>query len=380
MNAREAYALVKGAVNEFFDDYGPSMGAALAYYTVFSIAPLLLIVISVAGLVFGQEAARGEIVSQLQQLMGDQAARSVEQLIESVNQPSAGVIATVIGAGALLVGATTVFAELQNSLDRIWRAPAAQRKSGLWSLLRTRLLSFGLILGVGFLLIASLVLSAALAALGKWWAPLFGGWDVLLQACNFLLGFALVTVVFAMIYKFMPRVPIEWRDVWIGAAVTSLLFSIGKFLIGLYIGRSSVTSGYGAAGSLVVLLLWVYYSAQIFLMGAEFTGVYARSHGSMKGRQRPAPVAGRATDTAADERQPGAAVTRPAGNAPAVDGPQAPTVGPAPISAQVAALARSEPVKAAGVALASGLVLRLAFAVGLAVVSRKARQRLRRAF
>jgi len=357
MNAREVFGLAKTAVNEFFDDYGPSMGAALAYYTVFSIAPLLLIVISVAGLVFGQEAARGEIVAQLQQLMGDQAARSVEQLVESVNQPSTGIIATVIGAAALLVGATTVFAELQNSLDRIWRAPAAEQKSGIWSLLRTRLLSFGLILGVGFLLIASLALSAALAALGKWWAPLFGGWDVLLQVFNFLLGFALITLIFAMIYKFMPRVRIEWRDVWIGAAVTSLLFSIGKFLIGLYIGRSSVTSGYGAAGSLVVLLLWVYYSAQIFLMGAEFTGVYAHSHGSMKGQQRPSPAAGRVPDAV-----PAAAAA------------------PASIPGQVAALARSEPVKAAGVALASGVVLRLAFAVGLAFVSRKAKQRLRRAF
>jgi membrane protein len=368
MNAKEVFALAKTAVNDFFDDYGPSMGAALAYYTVFSIAPLLLIVISVAGLVFGQEAARGEIVDQLQQLMGDQAARSVEQLIESVNQPSTGVLATVIGAGALLIGATTVFAELQNSLDRIWRAPAAQRKSGIWSLLRTRLLSFGLILGVGFLLIASLALSAALAALGKWWAPLFGGWDVLLQICNFLLGFALITLVFAMIYKFMPSVRIEWRDVWIGAAVTSLLFSIGKFLIGLYLGRSSVTSGYGAAGSLVVLLLWVYYSAQIFLIGAEFTGVYAHSHGSMKGRQRPSAAASLEPDAAS------AAAAREPAAAPAA------AAAPASIPVQVAALVRSEPVKAAGVALASGVVLRLAFAVGLAFVSRKAKQRLRRAF
>jgi len=295
MNAKEGLRLVKSAVSEFIDDYAPSMGAAIAYYTVFSVAPLLLIIISVAGLVFGEEAARGEIVGQLQQLMGDQAARSIEQLIRSVDRPSTGTFATVIGAVTLLIGATTVFAELQNALDRIWRAPAAQQSSGIWNLLRTRLLSFGLILAVGFLLIASLVLSAALAALGKWWAPVFGGWDVLLQAANFLLSFALVTAIFAMIYKIMPSVRIEWRDVWIGAAVTALLFAIGKFLIGLYIGRSSVTSGFGAAGSLVVLLLWVYYSAQIFLMGAELTYVYACSHGSLKGQEQPAPVGPRAS-------------------------------------------------------------------------------------
>ena len=286
MDLKKTWELVKSAASSWIDDYAPSMGAALAYYTVFSIAPLLLIVISIAGLVFGEEAARGEIVAQLQGLMGADAAKAIEGLLESVNKPGKGILSTLIGIVVLLIGATTVFGELQDALDRIWRAPARQG-SGLWNLLRARLLSFGMILGVGFLLIASLVVSAALSALGRWWAPLFGGWEVLLQVVNFAVSFALVTAIFAMIYKIMPRVKIEWHDVWIGAAVTSLLFTIGKFLIGLYIGKSGVASGFGAAASLVVLLIWVYYSAQIFLLGAEFTWVYAHTFGSLKGQPMP---------------------------------------------------------------------------------------------
>src|SRR5438045_3031754 len=178
MHLAQIWPLLKDSVKAWVDDYAPSMGAALAYYTVFSIAPLLLIVISVAGLFFGQDAARGEIVGQLQGLMGNEAAKAVEGLLASVSQPSKGIVSTIVGIVVLLIGATTVFGELQDALDRIWRAPA-RKSSGIWGLLRARVLSFGLILGVGFLLIASLVLSAALAALGKWWAPLFGGWEVL---------------------------------------------------------------------------------------------------------------------------------------------------------------------------------------------------------
>jgi len=281
-----AWSLIRESVTSWVDDYAPSMGAALAYYTVFSIAPLLLIVISVAGLVFGQEAARGEIMAQLGDLMGADAAGTVERLLVSVSEPAQGAFATALGLVLMLLGATTVFGELQSALDRIWRAPARE-SSGLWNLVRTRLLSFGMILAIGFLLIVSLIVSAALSALGRWWAPLFGAWEVLLQGLNFAVSFGLITVVFALIYKIIPRVDIQWHDVWIGAAVTSLLFSIGKLLIGLYIGKSSVASGFGAAGSLVVILLWVYYSAQIFLMGAEFTWIYAHRYGSLKGRPIP---------------------------------------------------------------------------------------------
>ena len=281
------WTLVKQAAESWSDDYAPSMGAALAYYTMFSVAPLLLIVVSVAGLVFGEDAARGQIYGQLHSLMGEPGASAVQALLQSVRKPTEGVIGTVIGFAILLVGATSVFGELQDALDRIWRAPARSKTSGLWSLVRARLLSFGMILGLGFLLMVSLVLSAALSALGNWWAPLFGGWEVLAQVVNFVLSFALVTAIFAMIYKIMPRVHVRWHDVWIGSAVTAMLFTIGKLLIGLYIGKSSVTSGFGAAGSLAVVLVWVYYSAQIFLMGAEFTWVYAHTFGSRRNEPRP---------------------------------------------------------------------------------------------
>ncbi|MBA2547140.1 MAG: YihY/virulence factor BrkB family protein, partial [Burkholderiaceae bacterium] len=240
-------------------------------------------------------AARGEIFGQLRGLMGADAAKTVEDILTSVNKPEQGIAATLIGIVLLLIGATTVFGELQDALDRIWRAPARDKTGGLWGLLRARLLSFGMILGIAFLLMISLVLGAATAALGKWWSGAFGGWEVLLHVVNNLVGFAFTTVGFALIYKMMPRVRVRWHDVWIGAAVTALLFTIGRFLIGLYIGKSGVASGFGAAGSLVVIFIWVYYSAQIFLLGAEFTWVYARTFGSM--RDLPTPD-GAATPTA----------------------------------------------------------------------------------
>lgn len=282
---KQWWELVKSAASAWSDDYAPSMGAALSYYTVFSLGPLLLIVISIAGLVFGNEAARGEIFGQLDGLMGADAARGVQGMLESVSEPSKGIVASVIGVALLLLGATTVFGELQDAMDRIWRAPARDKTGGVMKLLRTRLLSVGMILGIAFLLMVSLVLGAVISALGKWWGSFFGGWEVLAQVVNLAVGFGLTMAVFAMIYKLMPRVRVEWHDVWIGALVTSLLFTVGKLLIGLYIGKSGVASGFGAAGSLVIVFLWVYYSAQIFLMGAEFTWVYATTFGSM--RQQP---------------------------------------------------------------------------------------------
>jgi membrane protein len=258
------------------------MGAALAYYTLFSLAPLLLIVIAVAGLAFGEDAARGEIQAQLDALMGPRGASAVQDLLASVRQPTEGAAATLLGVLLLLAGATSVFGELQDSLDRIWRVPVRQNTSGWILLVRARLLSFGMILAIGFLLIVSLVLSAASATAGRWWQPLFGGWSALAQIANGLADFVLVAAMFALIYKVMPRVHVHWKDVWIGAIFTALLFSLGKYLIGLYVGRSGVVSGFGAAGSLVVILLWVYYSAQIFLIGAEFTWVFANAHGSRK--------------------------------------------------------------------------------------------------
>jgi membrane protein len=302
------WILTKAAASSWIDDYAQSMGAALAFYTMFSIAPLLLIVTSLAGFLFGVEAARGEIVEQLRGLMGPQGAQAVQGLLVSMSKPAESIMAVVVGSTLLLIGATSVFAELQDALDRIWRAPK-RRKGGIWSLLRARLLSFGMIMGIGFLLMVSLVVSAALAAFGRLWGPLFADWALLASVINSLFSFVFTTTLFALIYKIMPRVDVDWADVWIGAVVTALLFTVGKFLIGFYIGRSGVTSGFGAAGSLVVLLLWVYYSAQVFLMGAEFTWAYSLTFGSR--RDQPVPMAapvipsqattGRAKEAAAEE-------------------------------------------------------------------------------
>ncbi len=260
------------------------MGAALSYYSVFSLAPLLLIVIAIAGLVFGQEAVRGEVFLQLRGLLGSDASSAVEGLLASVAQPAVGVASTAIGV-VLLLGATRVFAELQDALDRIWRAPARDRTGGVWGLVRARLLSFGMILGIAFLLVVSLVFSAMVAALGTWWSGALGDWALLARLFDLVAGFMLTTTVFAMIYKIMPRVSVKWRDVWLGAIVTSVLFTAGRFLIGTYIGRSNLASGFGAAGSLIVVFVWVYYSAQIFLLGAEFTWIYAKTFGSMRDLQ-----------------------------------------------------------------------------------------------
>ncbi len=290
---------MKLAAQAWVDDYAPSMGAALAYYTVFSLAPLLLIVISVAGLVFGPDAARGEIFGELRGLMGDEPAKAIEALLISVSKPAQSVVGTIVGSVVLLIGATSVFGELQDALDRIWRAPERIRSGGLFGLLRSRLLSFGLILGLAFLLMVSLVLGALMAALGGWWEPLLSGWlgvradghtgawSLLAQSIDVLASFALTTLIFALIYKLMPRVAVAWSDVALGAVVTALLFTLGKTLIGVYIGRTGVASSFGAAGSLVIVLVWVYYSSQIFLMGAEFTWVYAQTFGSMRDKHKP---------------------------------------------------------------------------------------------
>ena len=295
MELRQGWRLARNAARAWADDYAPSMGAALSYYALFSIAPLLLIVIGVAGYFFGEEAARGEIYTELATLIGPEGAHAVQGLVAAARKPQSGVLAMVIGTALLIGGASTVFGELQNALDRIWRAPAREKAKGWWTLLRTRVLSFGMILGIAFLLIVSLVLSAAISALGRWWG---------LHLIDIAVSFALTTLLFAMIYKIMPRVRIAWQDVWVGAAVTAALFAVGKWAIGLYIGKSSVASAFGAAGSLVVVMVWVYYSAQIFLLGAEFTRAYAAEHGSR--------AAARATDA------PHAIRVQSAANAPVI--------------------------------------------------------------
>jgi membrane protein len=276
MKPRDVWPLVKEAVKSWIDDRAPSMGAALSYYTVFSTAPLLLIVIGVVGLVLGGGAAQDAVVAQLQALLGEQAGAVVRELLEHVQRPEQGAAATVVGAVALVVGATTVFAELQDDLDRIFESPARVAPTGLWGWLRVRILSLGMVLTAGFLLLVSLLISTALAAVGGWIGNGLQGWQLLAKGLNFALSFGLITAMFAMLYRYLPQTRTAWRDVWFGAAVTALLFNLGKFLIGLYLGRSSVTEGFGATGSLAVFLLWVYYSAQIFLLGAEFTWVCSR--------------------------------------------------------------------------------------------------------
>lgn len=282
------WALTKSSANAWMNDYASSMGAALAYYTLFSLAPLLLLVISIAGLVFGQEAAQGQIVAQLGGLVGQEGATAIQALLKSASEPAKSIFASIISIVTLIVGATSIFAELQSDLDRIWRAPEAAKPAGLWGLLRTRLLSFGLIVSFGFLLLVSLVVSAGLAALGSWWGAWFGGWAITLQVVNQVVSFAFTTALFALMYRILPSVRVDWQDVWHGAIATSLLFTIGKFAIGMYLGKAGVASGFGAAGSIVVLLVWVFYSAQIFLLGAEFTWLYAHNHGSRVNEPMPA--------------------------------------------------------------------------------------------
>jgi membrane protein len=282
MNFRSLFQLSKAAFEKWLDDYAPSMGAALAYYTVFSIAPLLVIVIAVAAMIFSQDVAQGAIMDQARGMIGDSGAKAIESMLLSAQRPKQGMVASALGIVALIIGATSVFSELETNLNRIWNVESI-KTSGSWHFVRTRLLSFGLVLAIGFLLIVSLVVSAALATVGKYWSGWFGDMEVLLHSINFLVSVAVITILFALIYKLMPRVTIRWRDVWIGALVTSVLFSIGKLAVGLYIGKAGIESSYGAGGALVVLLIWVYYSAQAFLLGAEFTRVYADSHGSKKG-------------------------------------------------------------------------------------------------
>ena len=284
MTFNEIRLMIDKSVNAWVDDYASSMGAAIAYYTLFSIAPLLILAIGLAGLVFGPEAAQGQIVAQLQGRIGPDAAQMLEGLIKTAGQPAQGATATAVGFLALLFGASSVFGELQSALNRIWRAPDRANRSGLFNLLRTRLRSFGMILGLGFLLALSLGFSALVSAAGKSSGGLLFGWQTILQAANFAISFVVNACLFAMIYKFMPRARIAWRDVGVGATVTAFLFETSKLLIGLYLGRTSVGSGFGAAGSLVIFLVWVYLSAQIFLLGAEFTWVYSHQRGSRSER------------------------------------------------------------------------------------------------
>lgn len=280
--------LIRDSVAAFIDDGALSHGAAISYYTIFAIGPLLLIAIGIAGLAFGQAAAQGAIVGELSGLMGQQSAEAIQSMLQSAGKGQSGTIATMIGVATLLVTATGVFVEMQTSLNAIWKAQP--RTSAVSRLIRARLVSLGLILALGFLLMVSLAASAALSALGSYLNGILPAIRLLLYLANFTVSFVLIALLFAAIYKFLPDTPIAWRDVSIGAVVTTLLFTVGKSLIGVYIGSSKVASTYGAAGALIVILLWIYYSAQIFLLGAEFTKCYAHRHGSKTLYGMPTPL------------------------------------------------------------------------------------------
>ena len=279
MSPKALVDLLKQAFAEFSADKVPRLGAALAYYTVFSLAPLLVVLISIVGLVYSQQAAQGQIQGQIQGAVGHDAAAMIQTMVASTgHKASSGIIGTVVGLATLILGAAGIFGQLKDSLNTIWgvQPPPA---GGVMGYVRSQALSFLAVLGTGLLLLVALALSAVLAAVGGLISSLVPGLGTLLQVANYLLSFAIITLLFAMIYKILPDTKIRWRDVWIGALITSVLFVVGQLLIGLYLGHAAVGSTYGAAGSLIVLLLWIYYSAQVLFFGAELTQVYANRYG-----------------------------------------------------------------------------------------------------
>lgn len=279
LNAKGLWTLFKEAAKDWSEDKAPRLGAALAYYTVFSLAPLLILIIAIVGLTLGQrEVAQEAVVSQLRGLVGPEGAQVVETAIENSSKPATAILAGVIGVITLLLGALGAFGQLQDALNTIWEVKPRPGR-GLRGIIKDRVLSLGLVLVIGFFLVVSLGVSAALTTLGAFLGTIVPGPEIVMEGLNFIISLAVITVLFALMYKYLPDAKIAWRDVWVGAVSTALLFTIGKTLIGLYLGRGSITSTYGAAGSFVVLLVWLYYSAQIFLFGAELTQVYANRFG-----------------------------------------------------------------------------------------------------
>ena len=279
--ARDVSAFLREVYTCWSEDRALTHGAALAYYTLFSLAPLLVLVIAIAGLAFGRAAAQGEIVGQMAGLIGESGARMIEGMITHASRPAAGLVAGAASLATMVFGASGVVGQLQSSLNQLWEAPPPT-SNAVRGALQRRAIALGLILGVGFLLLVSLVISAALSALHDFATERIPLAAEVVPPLNFAFSFLTITSLFAMIYKILPDVKLEWRDVWVGAAVTAVLFSVGKSLIGVYLGRAGVTSVYGAAGSLVLVLLWIYYSAQLLFVGAEFTEVYARRYGSRR--------------------------------------------------------------------------------------------------
>jgi membrane protein len=273
------YQLLKTTYFQYSKDKVPRMGAALAYYTIFSLAPLLVIAIAIAGLVFGKEAVQGQVMGQIQGLIGPESALAVQTILQSAHKPVGGTIATLFSVVVLLIGASGVFVEMQEALNEIWKVDDTS-KTGVWHLIKSRFLSFGMVLGIGFLLLVSLLLSAALSAAANCISSFISVPPANLHAADFAFSFLFIAGLMALIFKLLPDVPIPWSDVWVGALLTSLFFTIGKFLIGFYVGKSIRMSAYGATGAVVIILAWVYYSAQILYFGAEFTRAFSNECGS----------------------------------------------------------------------------------------------------
>lgn len=283
VNAKGIWSLVKEAAEDWDSDDASSLAAALACYTLLSIAPLMVVAVSIGGMLFGREAARGQIAGELGSIVGSEAAQAIQSIAANAKDPAPGIVSTIVGIVVLLLGASGVFIELHTALNRIWEVQPKPGR-GVLGFMRDRLFSFAMVLAVAFLLLVSLVLSAALAAVGHFFQQSLPGGEFIWQVINFLVSLAVTSFLFALIYKYVPDAVIRWRDVWLGATVTAVLFSIGKLLLALYIGKSSFSSSFGAAGSLVALVVWVYYSSQIVFLGAEFTQAWARHFG---GRIRP---------------------------------------------------------------------------------------------
>jgi membrane protein len=276
---RSWWGLTKSAALQWVAHKDARLGAALAYYSVFSLGPLIVIAIAIAGLWLGAEAVRGEVTAGLRGLLGEKGAEAIDGMLEAAGRRKEGILATLIGLGTLVFAAIGVVVQLKDALNTVWEVKSPPGK-GLWGFARTYVLSFAGVLSLGFLLLISMLVTTALSATGKYIAPYLP--EGILQAVSFIVSFGVITLLFAMMFKWLPDARIAWGDVWAGAVATAALFEIGKFLIGFYIGKQGLESTYGAAASIVIVLIWVYYSAQIVLLGAEFTNVYARAHGSLR--------------------------------------------------------------------------------------------------
>jgi len=304
--------ILKDTGTEWYEDDAPRLAASLAYYTLLSTAPLSLLCVSIVGFFFGERAARGQIAEQIGTVTGPEAAEAIQSVIQNAHQSDAGVLSTIMGILLLLIGASGVFGELQTALNNMWGVKPNPQRGMIKDFLMARFLSFTMVLGVAFMLLASLVISAVLSGIGRMLSEALPGGEALWQVLNFAISLGVITLLFALIFKFVPDAEVQWRHVWIGAAVTALLFSIGKMLLGFYLGKSSVASAYGAAGSVVAFVVWVYYAAQILFIGAEFTQVYSRAHGAPIEPSKGAVLADHADRKKDSSDASGAANTSPA--------------------------------------------------------------------